>query len=85
MLKRPKGITVRNNGQLTCFWCGGDETKPSVQKWEKLLPFADQVIVTDDNPRSEDPAKSEKPFWIAVLLHQNSPRVTKPFSRRLLG
>ena len=57
-----KALRSGTNGQLKLvFGCGGDRDKAKRSEMGKIAAnFADQVIVTDDNPRSEDPAKIRK-------------------------
>lgn len=57
-----KALRPHTDGKLVClFGCGGDRDRgkrPIMGKIAKEL--ADHVIVTDDNPRSEDPASIRK-------------------------
>ena len=56
VLKAARGITPIN-GKLTCiFGCGGDRDATKRPKMGKIAEdYADRVIITNDNPRSEDP------------------------------
>lgn len=53
-----KALRSSTTGQLNLvFGCGGDRDKTKRVEMGKIAAkFADLVIVTDDNPRSEDPA-----------------------------
>ncbi len=57
-----KALRAGTTGQLNLvFGCGGDRDKTKRAEMGKIAAsFADQVIVTDDNPRGEDPATIRK-------------------------
>ena len=57
-----KALRSGTNGRLKLvFGCGGDRDKTKRSEMGKIAAsFADRVIVTDDNPRSEDPAAIRK-------------------------
>ena len=57
-----KALRLETTGQLNLvFGCGGDRDKNKRSEMGKIAAsFADSVIVTDDNPRSEDPATIRK-------------------------
>lgn len=51
-----KVVAKERNGQLWCvFGCGGDRDKGKRKEMGRIAEKADQVIVTSDNPRSEEP------------------------------
>jgi len=57
ILKELKQIKNNNQQQLICvFGCGGDRDKFKRPEMGKIaVKYADKIIVTDDNPRTEDP------------------------------
>jgi UDP-N-acetylmuramoyl-L-alanyl-D-glutamate--2,6-diaminopimelate ligase len=62
-----KALRAGTTGQLNLvFGCGGDRDKTKRAEMGKIASnFADQVIVTDDNPRSEDPSAIRKSILIS--------------------
>ena len=53
-----KSLRPHTKGRLVClFGCGGDRDKGKrIQMGQVAQEYADDIFVTDDNPRSEDPS-----------------------------
>ena len=57
VLEAARGI-VNNSNLITVFGCGGDRDRSKRPKMGRIVEmYSDKVIVTSDNPRSEDPIK----------------------------
>jgi UDP-N-acetylmuramoyl-L-alanyl-D-glutamate--2,6-diaminopimelate ligase len=54
-----KALQAHNEGRLWCvFGCGGDRDKAKRPQMGRLAErYSDYVVVTNDNPRTEDPAQ----------------------------
>ena len=63
-----KALKPHTQGKLIClFGCGGDRDKGKRPMMGKIASdLADAVIVTDDNPRSENPAQIRKEILSAA-------------------
>lgn len=56
-LEALRQVATDRGGQLWCvFGCGGDRDPGKRPQMGRIAQGADQVLVTSDNPRSEDPA-----------------------------
>ena len=56
-LQALRQVATERGGQLWCvFGCGGDRDPGKRPQMGAIAQAADQVVVTSDNPRSEDPA-----------------------------
>ena len=64
-----KALRPHTTGRLICLFGCGDRDTESVRLWGEISTrLADVSIVTDDNPRSEDPQKSENKFSKALKM-----------------
>ncbi|OGT53849.1 MAG: UDP-N-acetylmuramoyl-L-alanyl-D-glutamate--2,6-diaminopimelate ligase [Gammaproteobacteria bacterium RIFCSPHIGHO2_12_FULL_42_13] len=70
--KALKSIRTHCKGKLCCvFGCGGDRDKTKRPKMGKIADdWADNVIITNDNPRNEDPMLIAKEV-LSGAAHQN--------------
>ncbi len=70
-----KALRPHTKGKMVClFGCGGDRDKGKRSEMGAVADkFADEVIVTDDNPRSEDPALIREEILCAVSRAQEIP------------
>lgn len=64
-----------SRGQIhVVFGCGGDRDKGKRPEMGRIANiYADHVIVTDDNPRTEDPAKIRSEIIVACPTARNVP------------
>ncbi|MBI1870327.1 MAG: UDP-N-acetylmuramoyl-L-alanyl-D-glutamate--2,6-diaminopimelate ligase [Chlamydiae bacterium] len=63
---------------ITVFGCGGDRDSDKRPKMGRVAAlFSDQVVITSDNPRSEDPS------FIALQIEEGVKEYQKPFKRIL--
>ena len=80
------GAAAARRGRLVVvFGGGGDRDRASARRWARSPPrLADRVIVTDDNPRSEDPGGDPRrdPGRRARRRRDRRPRRGDPRRRR---
>lgn len=80
---------IRNGCQLiTVFGCGGDRDRSKRPVMGKLaLELSDQVVVTSDNPRTEDPQKIIDEILVGMEGHPKaiSHLRVQPDRRRAIG
>jgi UDP-N-acetylmuramoyl-L-alanyl-D-glutamate--2,6-diaminopimelate ligase len=68
-------VATDRGGQLWCvFGCGGDRDPGKRPQMGKIAQAADHVLVTSDNPRSEDPHSIIE--QILAGMDQNNPAST---------
>lgn len=70
-----EAVRSHGNGRIhVVFGCGGDRDKGKRPEMGRIAGlYADHVIVTDDNPRSEDPARIRAEIIVACPEAQNIP------------
>jgi len=73
MLTVLEALRPHTTGRLIClFGCGGDRDKGKrPMMGEVASKHADHVIITDDNPRSEEPARIRKEIMAAAPAAEN--------------
>ena len=60
-------MKLKNGKLITLFGCGGDRDKDKRELMGKIAhKHSDTVIVTDDNPRNENPAKIRSDILIGT-------------------
>jgi UDP-N-acetylmuramoyl-L-alanyl-D-glutamate--2,6-diaminopimelate ligase len=68
---------------ITVFGAGGDRDQGKRAQMGTIASrFSDVVIVTDDNPRSEDPGQIRRMCWPARRMRPRSPAGAKPSPRQ---
>lgn len=64
-----KGLTQGTQNIITVFGCGGDRDKTKRPEMaEVACEYSDRVIITSDNPRTEDPAKIIKDIEAGIPI-----------------
>lgn len=82
LAKTLQALRTHCQGELWCvFGCGGDRDKGKRSEMGKMAGMhADQIIITDDNPRSEDPheitaqIREGVPDGVSVIIEHNRHR-----------
>jgi len=79
ILKTLRKIARKRDGKLWCvFGCGGDRDPSKRSRMGALSEIADHVIITSDNPRSEDPETIVK----HILSGMREPKSAQLFEDR---
>ena len=61
-LQALRQVADERGGQLWCvFGCGGDRDPGKRPQMGAIAQIAEHVLVTSDNPRSEEPARDHRP------------------------
>ncbi|MEH6545988.1 MAG: UDP-N-acetylmuramoyl-L-alanyl-D-glutamate--2,6-diaminopimelate ligase [Sneathiella sp.] len=70
-----EAVRVHAKGKIhVVFGCGGDRDKGKRPEMGRIADlFADQVIITDDNPRNEDPSQIRAEIIVACPQARNIP------------
>ena len=79
-----KNLKQNCKGNLfTIIGCGGDRDKTKRPLMTKeALKFSDQVIITDDNPRMENPAQIRKRYDEKSKLYRKKKKVMEIADRK---
>ncbi len=78
-------VAQQRHGQLWClFGCGGDRDPGKRAQMGAVSALADQVIVTSDNPRSENPAAIIEQIIAGMTAGNNQYQVTEDRAAAIL-
>ncbi|MEO8599133.1 MAG: UDP-N-acetylmuramoyl-L-alanyl-D-glutamate--2,6-diaminopimelate ligase [bacterium] len=78
-------VAQQRHGQLWClFGCGGDRDPGKRAQMGAVSELADQVIVTSDNPRSENPAAIIEQIIAGMTAGNNQYQVTEDRAAAIL-
>lgn len=78
-------IAQERHGKLWClFGCGGDRDAGKRAQMGAVASMADQIIITNDNPRSENPTDIIKQIMTGIDLNATTPHINEDRASAIL-
>jgi UDP-N-acetylmuramoyl-L-alanyl-D-glutamate--2,6-diaminopimelate ligase len=86
VLSTIRGLVGKNNKVITVVGAGGDRDRTKRPEMaEAACRYSEQVILTSDNPRSEDPEAIIKEMWVGVKDEEQEKVSSVPDRKGAIG
>ncbi len=86
VLSTIRGLVGKNNKVITVVGAGGDRDRTKRPEMaEAACRYSEQVILTSDNPRSEDPEAIIKEMWVGVKDEEQEKVSSVPDRKEAIG